>query len=255
MRLGSRFTALFGVLAAGVAVLLILVFDETLRRAVEDRVVERVERERDHLAGEVPGFEGRARGAGRLSAARGRRAWMPRDARGRRRKGDPRHGRAAGRRGGPGKPREPSRDPRGEGERNGIIRARHDDLRSRVAREGRPFGARRVSAKPEIDRRDSPPRVRHARSVASGLAMPVHAAIAGVGIGHYSRRQRQGKSEERFPAARSGRRRWATRERSQAGLKTRLYVHYSYGVGAGASPSRHAALFVLGTVSPVPPQQ
>jgi two-component system phosphate regulon sensor histidine kinase PhoR len=59
MRLGSRFAALFGVLAAAVAVLLILVFDETLRRAVEDRVVERVERERDHLAGEVGAFEGR----------------------------------------------------------------------------------------------------------------------------------------------------------------------------------------------------
>jgi len=84
--------------------------------------------------------------------------------------------------------------------------------RSRVAHTGRPFGARRVSAKLEIDRRNSPPRVRNARSVTFAPAMPVHAAIAGVGIGHYSRRGRQGKSEDRFPAARSGRRRWATRE-------------------------------------------
>ena len=56
--------------------------------------------------------------------------------------------------------------------------------------------------------------------------MPVHAAIAGVGIGHYSQRRRQSTSEERL-----------------------------YGFGGGASPSRHAALFVLGIVSPVPPQQ
>jgi two-component system phosphate regulon sensor histidine kinase PhoR len=59
MRLGSRFTALFGVLSAAAAILLIAVFDGTLRRAVEDRVAERVERERDHLAGEIGGFEGR----------------------------------------------------------------------------------------------------------------------------------------------------------------------------------------------------
>ena len=59
MRLGSRFTTLFGVLSAAAALLLILVFDETLRRAVEDRVAERVERERDHLAGEMAGFGGR----------------------------------------------------------------------------------------------------------------------------------------------------------------------------------------------------
>jgi two-component system phosphate regulon sensor histidine kinase PhoR len=59
MRLGSRFTTLFGVLSAAAAVLLILVFDATLRRAVEERVVERIERERDHLAGEVDRFAGR----------------------------------------------------------------------------------------------------------------------------------------------------------------------------------------------------
>ena len=60
MRLRSRFTTLFGVLSAAAAVLLIVVFDETLRRAVEDRVVERVERERDHLAGDVVPLAGDA---------------------------------------------------------------------------------------------------------------------------------------------------------------------------------------------------
>jgi two-component system, OmpR family, phosphate regulon sensor histidine kinase PhoR len=59
MRLGSRFTTLFGVLSVAAAVSLILVFDSTLRRAVEDRVAERVERERDHLAGELGRFENR----------------------------------------------------------------------------------------------------------------------------------------------------------------------------------------------------
>jgi two-component system phosphate regulon sensor histidine kinase PhoR len=53
MRLGSRFTALFGVLSLAAALSLILIFDATLSRAVEDRVAERVERERDHLAGEI----------------------------------------------------------------------------------------------------------------------------------------------------------------------------------------------------------
>jgi two-component system phosphate regulon sensor histidine kinase PhoR len=59
MRLRSRFSALFGVLAAAAALLLMLVFDDTLRRAVEDRVVDRIERERDHLAGDVGQFAGR----------------------------------------------------------------------------------------------------------------------------------------------------------------------------------------------------
>jgi hypothetical protein len=52
---------------------------------------------------------------------------------------------------------------------------------------GRPFAARRLTAKLEIDRSDSPPRVRNARSVTNALAMAVHDAIAGVGIGNYSR--------------------------------------------------------------------
>jgi len=91
---------------------------------------------------------------------------------------------------------------------------------------GRPFGARRVSAKPEIDRSDSPPRVRHARSVTFAPAMPVHAAIAGVGIGHYSRRRHQGKSEERFPArgAAAGDGRPASRRRSSFSSWLRGFV-------------------------------
>jgi len=50
MRLRSLFTVLFGVLAAAAAFSLILVMDATLRRAVEDRVTERIEREIDHVA-------------------------------------------------------------------------------------------------------------------------------------------------------------------------------------------------------------
>ncbi|HEY3125101.1 MAG TPA: ATP-binding protein [Thermoanaerobaculia bacterium] len=50
MRLRSLFTVLFGVLAAATAFSLILVMDATLRRAVEDRVTERIEREMDHVA-------------------------------------------------------------------------------------------------------------------------------------------------------------------------------------------------------------
>ena len=57
MRLRSLFTVLFGFLAAAAAVSLIVVMDATLRRAVEDRVTARIEREIDHLAqdmGESP---------------------------------------------------------------------------------------------------------------------------------------------------------------------------------------------------------
>ena len=50
MRLRSLFTALFAVLAAVTALTLIVVVDATLRRAVEDRVAERIEREIDHLS-------------------------------------------------------------------------------------------------------------------------------------------------------------------------------------------------------------
>ena len=59
---------------------------------------------------------------------------------------------------------------------------------------------------PEIDRSDSTPRVRDARSVVLAQAVPVYAAMAGVGDGHYSRRDRTSMSVERFPAGVAGRR-------------------------------------------------
>ena len=55
MKLRSLFTVLFGVLAAAAAFSLILVMDATLRRAVEDRVTERIEREIDHVAQDMRG--------------------------------------------------------------------------------------------------------------------------------------------------------------------------------------------------------
>ena len=56
MRLRSLFTVLFGVLAAATALSLVLVMDATLRRAVEDRVSERIELEIDHVAHDMPGI-------------------------------------------------------------------------------------------------------------------------------------------------------------------------------------------------------
>jgi len=78
---------------------------------------------------------------------------------------------------------------------------------------------------PEIERSDSSPRVRSARSVAPESAPPVHAAMAGDPITFYSRRERQGTSEERFPGVRSGRRMAGTRRRDTGtrGLKPPLY--------------------------------
>ena len=52
MRLGSRFTTLFGILAAGAGILLVVLLDATVRRATEDRVSERVAHEAEHLAGD-----------------------------------------------------------------------------------------------------------------------------------------------------------------------------------------------------------
>src|SRR5260221_4438823 len=63
MRLRSLFTALFGVLAAATAVALILVMDATLRRAVEDRVTERIEREIDHVAEDMRALPAETRDA------------------------------------------------------------------------------------------------------------------------------------------------------------------------------------------------
>jgi hypothetical protein len=61
-------------------------------------------------------------------------------------------------------------------------------------------------------------------------ALPVHAAMAGVRNGDYSRRQREGTSGERFPAVRSGRpdervacEHSALRCRSRAGLRVTVW--------------------------------
>ena len=53
MRLRSRFTALFAVLAGAAVLFLVLVSDATLRRAVEDRVSDRFTRELEHLTDDL----------------------------------------------------------------------------------------------------------------------------------------------------------------------------------------------------------
>src|SRR5438477_11209918 len=53
MRLHSRFTALFAILAVAAVLFLVFVSDATLRRAVEDRVSDRIARDLDHLADDV----------------------------------------------------------------------------------------------------------------------------------------------------------------------------------------------------------
>jgi two-component system phosphate regulon sensor histidine kinase PhoR len=55
MRLRSLFTALFAILAAATALTLIVVVDAALRRALEDRLTERIEREIDHVAQDMRG--------------------------------------------------------------------------------------------------------------------------------------------------------------------------------------------------------
>jgi two-component system, OmpR family, phosphate regulon sensor histidine kinase PhoR len=50
LRLRSRFTVLFAVLAAAATVFLVIVSDATLRRAVEDRAADRFRRELEHLS-------------------------------------------------------------------------------------------------------------------------------------------------------------------------------------------------------------
>ncbi len=55
MRLHSRFTALFAVLAGAAVLFLVVVSDATLRRAVEDRVTDRFTRDLEHLAGDLAG--------------------------------------------------------------------------------------------------------------------------------------------------------------------------------------------------------
>ena len=53
MKLGSRFILLFGALSALAALLLMTTFDRTLRRAVEDRVADRLFRELEHLSDDL----------------------------------------------------------------------------------------------------------------------------------------------------------------------------------------------------------
>ena len=82
---------------------------------------------------------------------------------------------------------------------------------------------------PEIGRSDFPPRVRSARSVVSEQPQAVYAATTGDRAGNYSRRWRQGRSDDRFPACAAGGRctalpRHAHREKAcEASRDTRLY--------------------------------
>jgi two-component system phosphate regulon sensor histidine kinase PhoR len=84
MRLRSRFLLLFGILAAAAAIFLIAVLDSTLRRAVEDRVAERFEREIDHVAVDMNGIPAGDRDAYLRRTARelsSRITWIGRDGR------------------------------------------------------------------------------------------------------------------------------------------------------------------------------
>lgn len=63
MRLRSLFTVLFGFLATATAVSLVVVMDATLRRALEDRVTERIEREIGHVAEDMREFPAERRDA------------------------------------------------------------------------------------------------------------------------------------------------------------------------------------------------
>src|SRR5688500_17117282 len=103
-----------------------------------------------------------------------------------------------------------------------------------LLRGRRPFGARRFTAKPEIGRSDSSARVHDARSVACESAMPVHAAMAGEGIGYYSRRDRKGMSGGRFPAGRS-RTPAAQQDAAKSGAAVRLPPSPRRGYGGRGS--------------------
>jgi two-component system phosphate regulon sensor histidine kinase PhoR len=54
MKLRARFTALFAILAAATVVVLVVVSDTVVARAVSDRVTERFGRELEHLSGDLP---------------------------------------------------------------------------------------------------------------------------------------------------------------------------------------------------------
>jgi hypothetical protein len=62
-----------------------------------------------------------------------------------------------------------------------------------------PFVARRFRD-PEIERSDSSPQVRSARSVTFESSLAVHAAMTARQIGFYLRRERRARAEVDFPA-------------------------------------------------------
>lgn len=62
MKLPSRFVLIFGVLSAAAAVALVLLLEGTVRRAVEERVTERLDQERDHLADDASRWSGLTEG-------------------------------------------------------------------------------------------------------------------------------------------------------------------------------------------------
>jgi len=99
-------------------------------------------------------------------------------------------------------------------------RTREGDPRHRagVPAWGRPFGARRLTAKPERERSDSSPRVRSARSVTLELAVPVYAAIAGAGTGTTRGGSGRTRAERAFPACVAGRPRAGTPARCARAL-------------------------------------
>ncbi len=121
MRLRARFTALFAILAAATVVVLVLVSDTIVGRAVSERVAERLGRELEHLADD---FSRAApseaeRDAFLRTAARQLECRVTYIAPGR--KGPRRFGPPAGRRVLHGESRRPRGGPRGGPERNGAL--------------------------------------------------------------------------------------------------------------------------------------
>src|SRR5262245_37242924 len=70
MKPRSRFTVLFAILAAAAVLVLVLVSDATVGRAVEDRVAERFRRDLEHLVEDLAGLPEASRDAFLRNAAR-----------------------------------------------------------------------------------------------------------------------------------------------------------------------------------------
>lgn len=87
--------------------------------------------------------------------------------------------------------------------RGARFRIREAAPRRHAALVQRPFGARCLGAKPDIDGSDSSSRVRSARSVPCESTMLVYAAMADARSRHYSRWERKGSGGGRCPAGRS----------------------------------------------------